>query len=655
MWGLTFPPMTAPSDGAGDEPRVPDTQIRGVPPLPSQRIRNIAIIAHVDHGKTTLVDQMLRQTGTFRVGQALEERVMDSNPLERERGITIFSKNAAIRWTTSAGEDVKINVVDTPGHADFGGEVERILRMVDGVLLLVDAFEGPMPQTRFVTRKALALGLQPIIIINKVDRPDCDPAKAHDDVLELLFELEADDHQLDAPFLYASAREGWAGHEPDDRPGDLTALLETVVKTVPSPSGDPNGPFQLLVSTLDYSPYLGRLGIGRVERGQLKIGDLVSAWPLEQDAPLPPVKVTKLFAFEALGRTEITEATAGEIVAIAGFEGAEIGATLCDPTAPARLAGIAVEPPTLSIEFTPNTSPFSGQAGQFVTSRQIRDRLQRETLSNVALRVEETSDPNRLRVSGRGELHLTILMETMRREGYEFAIGRPRVVTHEAEDGTIEEPFEEVVADVPETMTGVVIQHLGNRRGEMKDMHRAEGGLTRLRFVVPSRALTGYRNEFLTDTRGEGTLHRQFSHYAPWAGPIEGRKSGAMVSMADGTATGFSLFNLQERGRLFITPTTAVYDGMIVGENAREGDLEVNVTKGKKLTNIRAAGSDDAILLEPPKEITLEFALEFIGEDELVEITPDAIRFRKRALKAHERKRDRRAIGVAGTGDGDSP
>jgi GTP-binding protein len=619
--------------------------------LQPEHIRNIAIIAHVDHGKTTLVDQMLRQTGTFRVGQRVEERVMDSNPIERERGITIFSKNAAVRWTTPAGESIKINIVDTPGHADFGGEVERILRMVDGVLLLVDAFEGPMPQTRFVTRKALALGLQPIIIINKVDRPDCDPLRVHDDVLELLLELEAHDHQLDAPFLYASARDGWAGHEPDDRPGDLSALFETVVETVPEPKGDPDAPFQLLVSTLDYSPYLGRLGIGRVEQGRLAAGDLVAAWPLDMDAPLPPVKVPKLFAFEALGRAEISSAAAGEIIAIAGVEGAEIGATVCNPAAPSRLPGIAVEPPTLSVEFQPNTSPFSGRSGQFVTSRQIRDRLLRETLSNVALRVDETGDPNRLRVSGRGELHLTILMEQMRREGYEFAVGRPRVITREGDSGTVEEPYEEVVADVPEAMTGVVIQHLGERRGEMLDMHRAEGGLTRLRFLVPSRALTGYRNEFLTDTRGEGTLHRQFSHYAPWAGEIEGRGVGALVSMAEGAATGFSLFNLQERGRLFIPPGEAVYDGMIVGENARENDLEVNVTKGKKLTNIRAAGADDAIQLEPPREITLEFALEFIAEDELVEITPDAIRLRKRALKAHERKRDRRAIDTPGTAD----
>jgi len=612
--------------------------------LQHYKLRNIAIIAHVDHGKTTLVDKMLRQTGTFRAGQQLEERVMDSNPLEKERGITIFSKNAAVRWQAPDGTAYKFNLVDTPGHADFGGEVERILRMVDGVLLLVDAFEGPMPQTRFVTRKALSLGLQPIVIINKVDRPDSDPERVHDEVLELLMELEADDRQLDAPFLYASAREGWAAREPGGRPGDLEALFQTVAERVPAPQGDPDAPFQLLVSTLDYSPYLGRMGIGRIERGRLAAGDMIAAWPLDEDEPLPPVRVPKLYAYEALGRTEVDEAVAGEIVAISGIEGAEIGATLCDPETPGRLAGIAVEPPTLSVEITPNTSPFSGRSGQYVTSRQIRERLQRETLSNVALRVEDTQDPNRLRVSGRGELHLTILMETMRREGYEFAVGRPRVITRTGDDGTLEEPWEEVVADVPEGMTGVVIQHLGERRGEMKDMHRAEGGLTRLRFLVPSRALTGYRGEFLTDTRGEGTLHRQFSHYAAWAGEIESRKEGALVSMAEGAATGFSLFNLQERGRLFIGPGTAVYDGMIVGENARENDLEVNVTKGKKLTNIRASGSDDAILLEPPRDVTLEFALEFIAEDELVEITPDAIRLRKRSLKAHERKRDRRAI-----------
>ena len=611
----------------------------------NDHIRNIAIIAHVDHGKTTLVDKMLRQTGTFRAGQQVEERVMDSNPLEKERGITIFSKNAAIVWRAGDGEEIKINLVDTPGHADFGGEVERILRMVDGVLLLVDAFEGPMPQTRFVTRKALSLGLQPIVIINKVDRPDADPERVHDEVLELLMELEADDRQLDAPFLYASAREGWASRSPDERTADLDALFETVAERVPPPAGEPDGPFQLLVSTLDYSPYLGRMGIGRIERGRLRAGDPVAAWPLDEDEPLAPVRVPKLYAYEAMGRGEITEAVAGEIVAIPGVEGAEIGATLCDPGAPERLPGIAVEPPTLSVEISPNTSPFSGRSGQYVTSRQIRDRLQRETLSNVALRVEDTGDPNRIRVSGRGELHLTILMETMRREGYEFAVGRPRVITRETDTGP-EEPWEEVVADVPEAMTGVVIQHLGERRGEMQDMHRGEGGLTRLRFLVPSRALTGYRGEFLTDTRGEGTLHRQFSHYAPWAGEIEGRQTGALVSMAEGVATGFSLFNLQERGRLFIGPGEAVYDGMIVGENARENDLEVNVTKGKKLTNIRAAGSDDAILLEPPREMTLEFALEFIAEDELVEVTPDALRLRKRSLKAHERKRDRRAIDV---------
>ncbi len=607
-------------------------------------IRNIAIIAHVDHGKTTLVDKLLRQAGAFRTGQQVQERIMDSNPLERERGITIFSKNAAVHWRAADGTDIKINIVDTPGHADFGGEVERILRMVDGCLLLVDAFEGPMPQTRFVTRKALELGLHPVIVINKVDRPDADPERVHDEVLELLIELEASDYQLDAPFLYASAREGWASRDPSDRDGTLEPLFDTVLTTVPPPRGDPDGPFQLLVSTLDYSPYLGRLAIGRIERGRLHEGDQVALWPLGDPEPSDLVKVPTLFAYEALGRTEVTAAVAGEIVAVAGVAGAEIGATLCAPGAPERLAGIAVEPPTLSVEMRPNTSPFSGRSGQFVTSRQIRERLWREAMSNVALRVEETEEPDRFRVSGRGELHLAILMETMRREGYEFSVSRPHVITRPGPDGRIQEPYEEVVADVPETMVGVVMQGLGERKGEMTDMEKGDGNLVRLHFLVPSRALTGYRSEFLTETRGEGTLHRQFSRYGPWAGEIESRKTGALVSMMQGSATGYSLFNVQERGRLFVQPGDEVYDGMIVGEHARDSDLEVNVIKGKKLTNVRAAGADENILLEPPREVTLEFGLEFIVEDELVEVTPDAIRLRKRSLNTHDRKRDRKAI-----------
>jgi GTP-binding protein len=607
-------------------------------------IRNIAIIAHVDHGKTTLVDQLLRQAGVFRAGQKIPERVMDSNPLERERGITIFSKNAAVRWTAEDGSKVKINLVDTPGHADFGGEVERILRMVDGCLLLVDAFEGPMPQTRFVTRKALELGLHPVIVINKVDRPDADPERVHDEVLDLLIELEATDEQLDAPFLYASAREGWASTDLSAREGNLDPLFDMVVRTIPPPHGRTDGPFHLLVSTLDYSPYLGRMAIGRIEHGELSVGDPVAVWPLDADSPGETVKVPTLFSFEALGRTEIQHAVAGEIVAVAGIEGAEIGATLCDPEFPIRLEGIAVEPPTLSVEMRANTSPFAGRSGKYVTSRQIRERLFREAQTNVALRVEETELPDRLRVSGRGELHLAILMETMRREGYEFSVSRPHVITRQGADGRIQEPYEEVVADVPQSMIGVVMQGLGERKGEMTDMEKGDGGLARLHFLVPSRALTGYRSEFLTETRGEGTLHRQFARYGPWAGDIESRKTGALVSMVGGTASGYSLFNLQERGKLFIEPTVEVYDGMVVGEHSRENDLEVNVTKGKKLSNVRAAGSDEHIVLEPAREVTLEFGLEFIAEDELLEVTPDAIRIRKRSLNTHERKRDRKVI-----------
>ena len=605
-------------------------------------IRNIAIIAHVDHGKTTLVDQLLRQAGAFRAGQTVDERVMDSNPLERERGITIFSKNASVRWSSPDGRVTKINLVDTPGHADFGGEVERILRMVDGALLLVDAFEGPMPQTRFVTRKALELDLHPVIVINKVDRRDADPVRVHDEVLELLMELEASDAQLDAPFVYASAREGWATTDPMARGGDLGPLFEVILDTVPPPRGHPEAPFQLLVSTLDYSPYLGRLAIGRIERGRVRVGDSVAVWPLGEAQPEAEARVPRLFVFEALERQEAEEASAGEIVAIAGVEDAEIGSTLCDPDRPERLAGIAVEPPTLSVEIRPNDSPFSGRSGRFVTSRQIRTRLFREAQSNVALRVEETEEPDRFRVAGRGELHLAILMEQMRREGYEFSVSRPHVVTRMAPGGRIEEPYEEVVTDVPEGLVGVVMQGMGERRGEMTDMEKGEGGLARLHFLVPTRALTGYRSEFLTATRGEGTLHRQFDRYGPWAGDLPVRRTGALVAMMEGTATAYALFNIQERGGLFVEPGTPVYDGMIVGENARENDLEVNVTRGKKLTNIRAAGADDAILLEPPREVTLEFGLEFIAEDELVEVTPDAIRLRKRSLTTHGRKRDRR-------------
>jgi GTP-binding protein len=613
-------------------------------------IRNVAIIAHVDHGKTTLVDKMLRQAGTFRANQVVQERVLDSNPLERERGITILSKNTSVRWRGN-----KINIVDTPGHSDFGGEVERILRMVDGVLLLVDAFDGPMPQTRFVTRKALGLGLQPLVVINKVDRPDADPLRVHDEVLELFMELEASDAQLDAPFIYASAREGWAVRSLEEPREGLVALFDAILERVPQPLSDASGPFQMLVSTIDHSPYLGRLAIGRIERGTVKVGDPVVQLTLHAEAGEGhrPGRVARLYTFEGLERAEVEEAGAGEIVALAGLEGVEIGSTVADPDDPDPLEGIAVEEPTISADFVVNMSPFAGREGKYVTSRQLRERLYREVERNVALRVEDTDSPDTFTVSGRGELHLGILMETMRREGYEFAVSRPRIITRRDAAGDILEPYEEVVIDVPEGFVGVVIEKLGARRGQMQEMRNSarnadgtsSGGLVRIVYRVPARGLFGYRSEFLTDTRGEGVLHHRFSGYDPWAGPIKGRERGVMVCMADGVSVAYSLWNLQERGALFIGPGVDVYEGMIVGEHARPGDLEVNATKGKKLTNIRAAGADDAILLETPRQITLESALEFIAEDEFVEVTPSAIRLRKRHLKAHERKKASRKAG----------
>ena len=614
-------------------------------------IRNIAIIAHVDHGKTTLVDKMLRQAGAFRENQAVEERVMDSNPLERERGITILAKNTSVRW-----KHCKVNIVDTPGHADFGGEVERILRMVDGVLLLVDAFDGPMPQTRFVTRKALALGLQPIVVINKIDRDGADPLRVHDEVLELFMELEADDAQLDAPFVYASARDGYAVLELEDARKDLAALFDLIIDRVPPPPGNTEGCFQMLISTLDHSPYLGRMAVGRVERGSIHVGDQVMLLAPREDATVPyqvmpgdkTGKVAKLFTFEGLQKVETPEVVAGDIVALAGIEEVEIGATLVDPTYPEPLAGITVEEPTISVDFVVNQSPFAGRDGKYVTSRQLRERLYRELERNVALRVEDTESTDTFTVSGRGELHLGILMETMRREGYEFAVSRPRIITRQGPNGEVLEPYEELMIDVPETYVGVVIQKLGSRRGQMQEMRNAgrsdgSGGLVRIVYKIPARGLFGYRSEFLTDTRGEGVLHHRFSGYAPWAGEIETRERGVMVSMAEGQSVAFALWNLQERGKLLIGPGVDVYEGMIVGEVARSGDLDVNVMKGKKLTNIRAAGADDSIQLEPPRLLTLESALEFIADDELVEVTPTAIRLRKRFLKAHERKRAARA------------
>jgi GTP-binding protein len=624
-------------------------------------IRNIAIIAHVDHGKTTLVDKMLRQAGVFRANQEVEERVMDSNPLERERGITILAKNASLRWN-----DVKINLVDTPGHADFGGEVERILGMVNGVLLLVDAAEGPMPQTRFVTRKALALGLAPVVVINKIDRADARPAAVHDEVLELFMELEASDAQLDAPFLYASARDGVAYREmpaggeaialsagpPDRPPADLTPLFRAILEHVPPPSADAGGPFQMLISTIDYSPYLGRVGVGRIERGRIAVGNQVAMLPpgepgLVAAEDLPVARVSQLYGFEGLKRVEIEQASAGDIVALAGIEGVEIGTTLAASTHAERLRSIAVEEPTISVDFIVNNSPFAGQAGKFVTSRQVRERLFRELERNVSLKVEETDKPEVLTVSGRGELHLSILMETMRREGYEFQVSRPRVITREGANGERLEPYEELVVDIPDAMVGAVMETLGPRRGELRDMRHHGSGRVRLSFHVPARGLFGYRSPFLTETRGEGIMHHRFLEYGPWAGPLEGRSRGVLVADRQGVALGYALFNLQERATLFVAPGAEVYEGMIVGEHVRSGDLDVNVTKGKKLTNIRTTASDENIQLEPPRPITLELALEYIEDDELIEVTPAAIRLRKRALAAIERKKAARRIRAA--------
>jgi GTP-binding protein len=603
------------------------------------QLRNVAIIAHVDHGKTTLVDHMLRQAGAFGAHEHVAERVMDSNPLERERGITILSKNTAVRW----GE-TKINIVDTPGHRDFGGEVERILRMVDGVLLLVDAAEGPMPQTRFVTRKALELGLTPVVVINKVDRPDQRAEKVHDEVLELFLELDATESQLDAKFLYASGRDGWAKLELEGQAEGLTLLFETIVGSVPPPSGDVDGPFQMLTSTLDYSSYVGRIAIGRIERGSVTEGDGVVLLPLGDPGEVPqseaiPSKVLKIYGFDGLKRVEVSSAGTGDIVALAGLEGVEIGQTITDPDHRERLLGIAVERPTLSVDFRVNDSPFAGRAGKYVTTRQLRERLFRELERNVALRVEDTDSPDTFSVSGRGELHLTILMETMRREGYEFSVSRPRVILREGPDGETLEPYEKAVVEVPQEMVGVVMEKMGGRRAELLSMRPTDQGPVRLDFKLPARGLFGYRSEFLTDTRGEGQLHHGFLEYGPQAGHLQSRQRGVLVADRSGSAVAFALFNLQERAVMFVAPGVEVYGGMIVGEHVRPGDLDVNVSKGKKLTNMRAAASDENVKLETPRELTLELALEFINDDELIEVTPDAIRLRKRLLDPSTRKK----------------
>jgi len=613
----------------------------------NSNIRNIAIIAHVDHGKTTLVDQMLRQAGAFRANQHVEERVMDSNPLERERGITILAKNTAVRWG-----DTKINIVDTPGHADFGGEVERILRMVDGVLILVDAAEGPMPQTRFVTRKALALGHQPIVAINKIDRQDAEPLRVHDEVLGLFIDLEASHEQLDAPFLYTSSRAGTATLELDQPGTNLNPLFDAILSHVPAPTGDADGPFQMLISTLDFSTFVGRMGIGRVERGRVRVGQEVALLPIGEpgmvtDESLPRGRITKLMTFDGLNKVDAEEVSAGDIVVIAGIEGIEIGRTITAVDHPERLEGIAVEEPTMSVDCIVNNSPFAGREGKFVTSRQVRDRLFRELERNVALKVEDTDSPDTWQVSGRGELHLGILMETMRREGYEFQVSRPRVITKVGPDGERLEPYEELMADVPEGYIGTVIEKLGPRRAELLEMKNPGQGMVRMLFRIPARGLFGYRSEFLTDTRGTGTLHHRFLDYGPWAGPLAGRKNGVLVADRVGEAVGFALWNLQERAQMFISPGDEVYEGMICGENSRPGDMDVNVAKEKKLTNMRTTASDENIQLETPRQITLEYALEYIEEDELIEVTPKSVRLRKRALAATDRKKIARAAARA--------
>lgn len=590
--------------------------------------RNIAIIAHVDHGKTTLVDGLLKQTLKLGHGQEIAERAMDSNVLEKERGITILSKNTAVEYG-----GVKINIVDTPGHADFGGEVERVLSMVDGCLLLVDAAEGPMPQTRFVLRKAIQLGLKPIVVINKIDRQDARPEEVVDLVFDLMAELGASDEQLDFPILYAVAREGKAFKDLDDPQDDMRELFETVLEQIPAPEVDLEAPFQMLVTNLDYSDYLGRIVVGRVRRGKVKRGEFVNL--IHKDGTMTKTRVVQPFTHFGLARIETEEVGAGDIVALSGIEDAQIGETVADLADPEALPIITVDEPTVSMVFQPNTSPFAGKEGKYVTSRHLRDRLMKEIQTNVSLRVEELR-PDEFEVSGRGELHLSILLETMRREGYEVQVAAPQVITREI-DGKVHEPIEHLVIDVPEQFASALIGVLSSRKGQLVDME-PQGSRTRAEFKIPSRALFGFRTQFLSMTQGEGIMSHIFDGYAPWAGDLKRRQNGSLVAMEAGSSFAYSIWKLQERGRFFITPATDVYVGMVVGEHSRENDLNVNVCKNKKLTNVRSAGADDALTLTPVRKMTLEDALEYIGEDELVEITPESIRLRKKILEPNLRK-----------------
>jgi len=601
-----------------------------------QNLRNIAIIAHVDHGKTTLVDKLLQQSGTLASRGPSQERVMDSNALEKERGITILAKNTAVNW-----RDYHINIVDTPGHADFGGEVERVLSMVDSVLLLVDAVDGPMPQTRFVTQKAFAQGLKPIVVINKIDRPGARANWVLDQTFDLFDRLGATEEQLDFPVIYTSALMGYAGLDQDVRSGDMTPLFETIVKYVQSPQVDADGPFQMQVSQLDYNSYVGVIGIGRIARGKIKSNSPVTI--VDRDGDKRNGRMLQILGFLGLERVEVPEAQAGDIIAFSGIEELNISDTLCDPKTVEALPPLMVDEPTVSMTFQVNTSPFAGRDGKYVTSRQIRERLQRELLHNVALRVTDTDDPDKFRVSGRGELHLGILIENMRREGYELGVSRPEVIVKEV-DGEKHEPFEQLTVDVEEQHQGTVMEKLGTRGGDLQNMAPDGKGRVRLDFIIPSRGLIGFRTEFLTATQGTGLLYNVFDHYAPVKrGSFGQRNNGVLIANGMGKVLGFSLFNLQERGRLFVGPGEEAYEGMIIGIHSRDNDLVVNPLKGKQLTNMRAAGTDENIILTPPIRLSLEQALEFIDDDELVEVTPNNIRLRKKQLLEHERKRTSRA------------
>ncbi|MBA3313981.1 MAG: translational GTPase TypA [Planctomycetota bacterium] len=599
-------------------------------------VRNIAIIAHVDHGKTTLVDALLRQSGQFRDSQLEQTCILDSNDLERERGITILAKNIALNY-----KGVRINIIDTPGHADFGGEVERVLRMADGAIVLVDAFEGPRPQTRFVVQKALEVGLKPIVVVNKIDRPDARPAAVLDEVFELFMELGANDETLDFPYLFASGREGYASHDPADRSGTIAPVLDVVLERVPAPEVDPDGPLQLAVTTLTWSEFVGRIATGRIVSGKIRKGQKV--FLIRDDGTLSPGDVTNLEMFDKLGRTAVAEASAGDIVAVTGLPDPEIGDTVADRERPTALPRFAVDEPTLSMLFTINSSPFAGQDGKYVTSRNLRDRLMRELESNVALRVEETGDKDSFQVSGRGVLHLAILIETMRREGYELSVGKPEVI-YKTIDGRKHEPFEQLTVDVPAESVGPVMELVGARRGQVLDMTAGVGGMTHLEFSIPARGLIGIRTRLLNATRGEAIIHHRFDAYKPVEGEVPHRKNGVLVSQDRGKAVAFAMGKLQERSELFVRPGQEVYEGMIVGENSRDNDLVVNPIREKKLTNMRASGSDENIILKPPRDMTLESALEYIEDDELVEVTPKVIRLRKMFLSETERKRRGRSL-----------